>query len=174
MKMRPDGGRPMASTRVCILGLLGEIVARRQSLDFCTGPEHRMALKVSRKPLKLHRLAWGPACRLSPIRTVISTEIGPTRVRLMYNPPRLNRDSTTPTRPGYVIDDGPRNEAPGDADCRASRRGADRPDLDVLVSRPGRLAPGGRGANPRRDRPRSGDQRQYRRFGVSRKLRLLS
>ena len=82
--------------------------------------------------------------------------------------------TTTSTRPGYVIDDGPRNEAPGDADCGVSRRGADRPDRDVLVSQPGRPAPGGRGADPRRHRARSGDQWQHRCLGVSRQLRLLS
>src|SRR5450755_3554452 len=41
-------------------GLLGEIVATRQSSGFCKGPEHRKALKASRKPLKLRRLPWGP------------------------------------------------------------------------------------------------------------------
>ena len=41
---------------------------------------------------------------------------------------------------GYVIDDGPRNEAPGDADCGILRRGRDRPDRDVLVPQPRRPA----------------------------------
>src|ERR1700682_1393560 len=175
MKMRPDGGSLMACTRV----RMPRIIRRNCRKASIVGLLHKSrtpdGLESVKKTPQVASVVMGPpACRRSPIRTVISAEIGPTRVWLMYNPPHFNRDSTTSTRPGYVIDDGPRNEAPGDADCRASRRGADRPDLDVLVSRPGRLASGGRGANPRRDRPRSGDQRQYRRFGVSRKLRLLA
>src|SRR3982075_164955 len=55
-------------------------------------------------------------------------------------------------RPGYLIDDGPRNEAPGDAGGGVFRRGADRPDRDLLAARPQRLARGGRGADPRRHR----------------------
>src|SRR6202022_997326 len=102
---------------------------------------------------------------------ICRTRVNPSSVDAA--PAHFNSDPIS-IRPGYVIDDGPRNEAPGDADCGVARRGADRPDRDVLVSQPGRPAPGGRGANPRRDWPRSGGQRPDRCFGFSRQLRLLS
>ena len=97
-----------------------------------------MALKASRKPIKL--VGWhGHTLR---------------RLAVPFNP-----DHNTSTRPGYVIDDGPRNEAPRDADCGVARRGLDRPDRDVVVPQPGRVARSGRGADPRRHRARSRRQR---------------
>src|SRR5450755_3837444 len=165
----------MTCTRVRMPGIIRRNCRKASIMGLLHRSRAPDGLESVKKTPQVAPVVMGPpACRQSPIRTVISAEIGPTRVWLMYNPPRFNNDSTTSTRPGYVIDDGPRNEAPGDADCRASRRGGARPDLDVLVSQPGRLARGGGGANPRRNRPRSGDQRQYRRLGVSRQLRLLS
>src|SRR5258708_6748161 len=74
----------------------------------------KTALKASRKPIKLPMLAGRAPCR-----------------------PFINNSDPTSTRPGYVIDDGPRNEAPGDADCGGARHGADRPDRNVLVAQPG-------------------------------------
>src|SRR4029077_7696908 len=66
-------------------------------------------------------------------------------------PPMQPRPKTS-TQPGYVIDDGPRNETPGDADCGIAGFGFDRPDRYVPVPQPGRAPSGGRGANPRRHR----------------------
>src|SRR5580698_8500330 len=79
-------------------------------------------------------------------------------VRAVRRPPLFTERPTIPRRlglasSGYVIDDGPRNEAPGDAGCGVSRGRGDRSDRDILVSQPGRLAPGGGSANPRRHRP---------------------
>src|ERR1700716_2264518 len=118
MKMRPDGGRLMASRRVRIPG----IIRRNRRKASIIGLLHRSGtpdgLESAKKTPQVAPVGVGPpACRLSPIRTVIFAEIGQTPIWLMYNPPHCNRDST-PTQPGYVIDDGPRNEAPGDADCR--------------------------------------------------------
>src|ERR1700744_210665 len=50
--------------------------------------------------------------------------------------------------PGYVIDDGPRNETPGDASCGGPLRHIDRAGRHVLVSQPRRVAPGGRSTDP--------------------------
>ena len=110
-----------------------------------------MALKASRKPFKLRGLARAYRRAARPVQP---------------EPP-------TSTRPGYVIDDGPRNEAPGDADCGVSRLGFDRPDRHVLVPQPGCAPPGGRGADPRRHRARSRRHRRDRRLGVSRQLCLV-
>src|SRR3954470_11323644 len=104
-----------------------------------------MALKASRKPLKLHPLARAP----SPVgRRRLGRDIaerGYPRVRLALD--LIHHDPTT--LPGYVTDHGPRNKTPGDADRGVSRRGADRPDRDVLAPQPGRPTPGGGGADPR-------------------------
>ena len=119
-----------------------------------------MALKASRKPFKLRGLARAYRCAACPDQHDLTTTVAQPDFGL--------------TRPGYVIDDGPRNEAPGDADCGVARRGADRPDRNVLVPQPRRAAPGGRGADPRRHRARSRRQRRDRRLGVSGQLRLVS
>src|ERR1700704_6473427 len=103
-----------------------------------------MALKASRKPLKLRKLGRGPSksevaglgCDICRTR-VNPGSVDPQRAPFQQRPDDIN---PTSTRPGHVIDDDPRNEAPGDAGCRASRLGADRPDRDVLVSQPGRVA----------------------------------
>src|SRR5712675_3247664 len=109
-----------------------------------------MALKASRKPLRLRRLARGPSksevaglgCEICRSCDICRTWVNPGSVGAQPAPfqPRPDDINPTSTRPGHVIDDDPRNEAPGDAGCRASRRGADRPDRDVLVSQPGRVA----------------------------------
>src|ERR1700749_1268907 len=96
---------------------------------------------------------------------------GPLPVFSANNP---NVDPNVSTRPGYVIDDGPRNEAPGDADRGVSRRGAGRHDRNVLVPQPGCPAAGGGGSDPGRDRPRSGGQGEYRRLSFSGELCLVS
>src|SRR3954467_4472697 len=91
-------------------------------------PRTRMALKASRKPFKLCGLAGAYLRAGRPIQ----------------------QDHNTSTRPGYVIDDGPRNEAPGDADCGVTGLGLDRPDRDIVVPQSGCAPRSGRGANPRR------------------------
>src|SRR6201996_2421381 len=78
------------------------------------------------------------------------------------------------TRSGYVIDDGPRNETPGDAGCGVAGLGAGRDDRNVLVPEPGRPQASGGRPDPRRDRARSGGQGQYRRLGIPRQLCFLS
>src|SRR6185369_15382106 len=60
--------------------------------------------------------------------------------------------------PGYVIDEGPRNETLGDAGRGVSRRDADRAGRHLLADQPRCLAPCGVGADPRRDRTRSRHQ----------------
>src|SRR6202171_5439620 len=114
MKMRPDGGSLMACTRVRIPG----IIRRNRRKASIIGLLHRSrtpdGLESVKKTPQVAPVVMGPpACRRLPIRTVISAEIGPTRVWLMYNPPHFNRDSTTSNRPGYVIEDGTRTATPG-------------------------------------------------------------
>ena len=116
-----------------------------------------MALKVSRKPFKLRGLARAYQCAACPNQRRIKSQ------------PEFGL-----VRSGYVIDDGPRNEAPGDAGSGIVRRSFDRPDRHVLVPQPRCAAAGGRGANPRRDRARPGGRGPHRRFGISRQLRFLS
>src|SRR5258705_6480319 len=133
-------------------------------------------LESVKKTHQVARVGMGPhpsrRCRLGQRYL---PNFGQARVWLMSRVPQFNGDPTAIlARLGFVTDHGPSNEAPGDADCGPAWTGADRPDRDLLVHQPRRPAAGGRGANPHRDRPRPGGQRQYRCFGFSRKLRLVS
>src|ERR1700709_2119770 len=153
MKIRPDGGRRCrpAQCRIIRRNL------RNASMTPGFAPAEavwnvKMALKASRKPIKLRGLAWAPSW---PAAADPGNEIG--RLRITSNsvgalPAFCSTVRRCPPRPGltrlgYVIDDGPRNEAPRDANCGVSRPRAVRPVRDVLVSQPGRLAPGSRGAD---------------------------
>ena len=170
--MRPDGGRRRTAA---FEGIIRRIL-RNASMTGWTfrpavhlAPREAVAEGAPRNGLesvkKTHQVAGGWHGLSFPARLFSS---GPTTSsRLGFNE-TLALTGRGLTRPGYVIDDGPRNEAPRDADCGVSRRGADRPGRDVLVSQPGCPAPGGGGADPRRDRPRSGDHGLDRHFGLSR------
>ncbi len=139
--------------------------------------EHGDGLESVKKPIKL-RVGSHPGLKAS--RKAQSVAAGLARRTGDPILPDFSLTATRPAKPsrvtrlGYAIDDGPRNEAPGDADRGVARRSPDRPDRDVLVPQPGHLAAGGGGANPGRDRPRSGGPRHHRRFGFSRQLCLLS
>src|SRR6185437_1520916 len=114
--------------------LLGAIFAMRQCPDVSAkGGVWNIpaALKASRKPRKLPPAGRGSGALPFPSTTT-----------------RRRRP-----RSGYVIDDGPRNEAPGDADRGVSRRGAGRHDRDVLVPQPGCPEAGGGRSDSGRDRP---------------------
>src|SRR5947208_1910706 len=96
-----------------------------------------MALKASRKPIKLLILARVPA---HPCPSLFNRD------------PTDLADQTWHFRHG--TDDGPGDEAPGDADRGIVRPGAGRHDREFLADQPRRVASGGGGADPRGHGPR--------------------
>src|SRR5882762_2052397 len=104
MKMRPDGGRLMASRRVRIPGIIRRNRRKASIIGLLHGSGTPEGLESAKKTPQVAPVGVGPpACRLSPIRTVIFAEIGQTPVWLMYNPPHCNRDSTTPPNPDMSL-----------------------------------------------------------------------